>query len=164
MPPLESPYAIARSNAHTVRSNAPLRQGSYRVLAATANNFARESFMDELAMAAEADPLEFRLAHLTNERIRAVLEKAAHEFGWRDKYRHKQPNRGVGLACGTEKNSVVAACVEISIEPSRNRIQVQHVCEVFECGAILNPDNLRAQGGRVHYHGAGSRFAGRSSI
>ncbi len=160
---LDTPYAVPQAKSQFVRSDAPLRQGSYRVLAATANNFARESFMDELALAAQADPLEFRLAHLQNERIRGVLDKAAREFGWSDKFRQKQPNRGVGLACGTEKNSVVAACVEIEIEPAHDRIVVRHVCEAFECGAILNPDNLRASG-RVYHHGVGSRFAGRSSF
>jgi CO/xanthine dehydrogenase Mo-binding subunit len=49
------------------------------------------------------------------------------------------------LACGTEKGSFVAACVEVEIDRERKKIVPRHVCEVFECGAILNPDNLRAQ-------------------
>jgi isoquinoline 1-oxidoreductase subunit beta len=52
---------------------------------------------------------------------------------------------GVGLACGTEKNSCVAACVEVSIDRSAGSIKVREVCEAFECGPILNPDNLPAQ-------------------
>ena len=81
---------------------APLRQGSYRALAATANHFARESFMDELAHAAQADPLAFRLAHLKNDRLRAVLEKAAKEFGWADRRRQTadERRRGAGLRNG----------------------------------------------------------------
>ena len=62
----------------------PLRSGSYRALASTANNFARESFMDELATAVDADPLEFRIRHLKNDRLRAVLLAAAERFGWLD--------------------------------------------------------------------------------
>jgi len=112
-------------------------------LASTANNFARESFMDELAAAAGADPLAFRLAHLENPRLRAVLETAAERFGWKDSAKKKTPNSGVGLACGTEKGSFVAACAEIAIESGR--ILVRRVCEVFECGAILNPTNLYSQ-------------------
>jgi CO/xanthine dehydrogenase Mo-binding subunit len=141
---LESPYQIAKNQSRYVASKPPLRHGSYRGLAATANNFARESFMDELAAAAGADPLDFRLAHLDNPRLRAVLETAAEKFGWKRRVKTKSPNVAVGLACGTEKGSYVAACVEIEIA-KQNQIRVRHVCEAFECGAILNPDNLHKQ-------------------
>lgn len=142
---VDAPYRAGKARCRYVRSDAPLRQGSYRTLAATANNFARESFMDELAAAAGADPLEFRLRHLDNPRLRAVLQEAARRFNWREKVKQKRSDVGVGLACGTEKGSYVAACAEIAVEPAQNRISVRQVCEVFECGAILNPDNLRAQ-------------------
>ena len=52
---------------------------------------------------------------------------------------------GVGLACGTEKGSFVAACVEIEVDPSQDQIKIRKVCQAYECGAILNPDNLRKQ-------------------
>jgi isoquinoline 1-oxidoreductase len=142
---LGSPYEIANAREEFRYSDSPLRQGSYRVLAATANNFARESFMDELATAAGKDPLEYRLAHLKNERIRGVLEAAVTRFGWAERRKAKQPNRGVGLACGTEKGSVVAACVEVEVDRERGAIRLLEVCEAFECGAIQNPENLRAQ-------------------
>jgi isoquinoline 1-oxidoreductase len=51
----------------------------------------------------------------------------------------------VGLACGTEKNSVVAACVEVAIDRGRGGVRVREICEVFECGPILNPANLTSQ-------------------
>ena len=140
---LDTPYRSGNARCQFLRSDTPLRQGSYRVLAATANNFARESFMDELAAAAGADPLDFRLAHLENPRLRAVLETAAARFNWKERAARKTPQTGVGLACGTEKGSYVAACVEIGID--QGKISVRHVCEVFECGAILNPDNLLSQ-------------------
>jgi isoquinoline 1-oxidoreductase len=76
-----TPYVIPNVRIASVATDSPLPQGSYRCLGATANNFARESFMDELAAAVGADPLEFRLAHLDNPRLRGVLEKAAKEFG-----------------------------------------------------------------------------------
>jgi isoquinoline 1-oxidoreductase len=136
---------VDKTRCRFVRSDSPLRQGSYRTLAATANNFARESFMDELAAAAGADSLEFRLAHLEHPRLRAVLEEAVKRFGWRERVKQKHPDLGVGLACGTEKGSYVAACVEIAVDRSQKRVVVQRVCQVFECGAILNPDNLRSQ-------------------
>ena len=64
------------------QSNSPLRQGSYRGLAATANHFARESHIDELAHAVNIDPLEFRLKNIKDDRLRDVLQAAAKTFGW----------------------------------------------------------------------------------
>jgi isoquinoline 1-oxidoreductase len=142
---VNSPYRIPAVRCQFVRSDSPLRQGSYRTLAATANVFARESLMDELAAAAGADPLDFRLAHLDEPRLRAVLTEAAERFGWRQRVADKRPDIGVGLACGTEKGSVVAACAEVVIEPAKGQIRVRRVCQVFECGAVMNPDNLRSQ-------------------
>jgi isoquinoline 1-oxidoreductase subunit beta len=142
---VNTPYRTGKAHAQSVNSEPPLRQGSYRALAATANNFARECFMDELAAAAGADPLEFRLAHLENGRLRDVLEEAAKRFNWRERVKQKSPNMGVGLACGTEKGSFVAACVEVAIDRERKKITPRRVCEVFECGAIINPDNLLSQ-------------------
>ncbi|MHC4751152.1 MAG: xanthine dehydrogenase family protein molybdopterin-binding subunit [Planctomycetota bacterium] len=142
---IDTPYNIANTRILSVGSDSPLRQGSYRCLAATANNFARESFMDELAAAAGADPLAFRLAHLENPRIRAVLETVAKHFDWSTRRKKVTPELGVGIACGTEKNSVVAACVEVGIDRKRGEIKVHHVCEAFECGPIQNPANLLSQ-------------------
>jgi isoquinoline 1-oxidoreductase len=142
---VDTPYRAGKTRCRYVASDPPLRQGSYRTLAATANNFAREAFMDELAAAAGMDPLDFRLAHLENPRLRAVLEQAAQRFNWRERVQQKQPDVGVGLACGTENGSYVAACAEIVVDRTHDRIVVRRVCEVFECGAILNPDNLLSQ-------------------
>jgi isoquinoline 1-oxidoreductase beta subunit len=140
---IETPYRITSHRSEYINSKPPLRHGSYRGLAATANNFARESFMDELAAAAGADALEFRLVHLDNPRLRAVLETVAEKFNWKERVKKKSSNVGVGLACGTEKGSYVAACVEIEI--AQNEIRVRRVCQAFECGAILNPDGLLKQ-------------------
>jgi len=142
---VDTPYRTGQARSRFVPSASPLRQGSYRTLAATANNFARECFMDELAAAAGKDPLDFRLAHLENPRLRAVLEAAAQRFHWRERVKHKQPDQGVGLACGTEKGSYVAACAEVRVERTQNALTVLHVGEVFECGAVVNPSNLLAQ-------------------
>jgi isoquinoline 1-oxidoreductase subunit beta len=140
-----TPYAIPNLRISSVGSDSPLPQGAYRCLGATANNFARESFMDELAAAAGADPLDFRLAHLENRRLRNVLERAAQEFGWAARRKQGTPERGVGLACGTEKDSVVATCVEVRLDRAKGRIEVTEICEAFECGPILNPANLLSQ-------------------
>ncbi len=142
---MDTPYEIPNTSTRSVGSDSPLRQGPYRCLGATVNNFARESFMDELAAAAGADPLVFRLAHLDNPRIRTVLEAAAKQFDWSSRRKKVTSEIGVGLACGTEKNSVVAACVEVEIDRKRRRIKVREVCEAFECGPIINPANLTSQ-------------------
>ena len=142
---MDTPYAIEKAHCRFVRSKPPLRHGSYRGLAATANNFAREVLMDELAAAANADPLDFRLAHLENPRLRAVLVKAAEAFNWRKIVKLQDASLGVGLACGTEKGSYVAACAEVEIDRAQKTIKVRRVCEAFEAGAVVNPENLRFQ-------------------
>jgi isoquinoline 1-oxidoreductase len=142
---IEPPYEVGRELTQHVRSQPPLREGSYRALASTANTFARESFMDELAAVAGADPLEFRLAHLKEPRLGPVLEAAAEKFRWVERVKNKPPNRGVGLACSYDKGSVVACCVEVEVDRERGDIQVRHVCEAFECGKIMNPDNVQSQ-------------------
>ncbi|HEV8606783.1 MAG TPA: molybdopterin cofactor-binding domain-containing protein [Tepidisphaeraceae bacterium] len=142
---VESPYRIAKKRSQYIASEAPLRHGSYRALASTANNFARESFMDELADAAGKNPLEFRLAHLEDSRLRAVLEEAAKQFNFTERWKQKGPNTGIGLACGTEKGSFVAACCEISVDKDEGKIAVKKVAQAYECGAIINPANLKAQ-------------------
>ena len=142
---IDTPYNIANTSILSAGSDSPLRQGAYRCLAATANNFARESFMDELATSAGADPLAFRLSHLDNERIRTVLETVAEHFDWPNRKKKVTSEIGVGLACGTEKNSVVAACVEVRIDRKKGEIKVLEVCEAFECGPIQNPANLTSQ-------------------
>jgi isoquinoline 1-oxidoreductase len=142
---IDTPYSVPNTRILSTGSDSPLRQGAYRCLAATANNFARESFMDELAIAAGVDPLAFRLAHLENPRIRTVLEAAAKHFNWSERRKKVTSEVGVGLACGTEKNSVVAACAEVQIDRKRGEIKVREVCEAFECGPIMNPANLTSQ-------------------
>ena len=142
---MDTPYSVGKKDCRFVPSKPPLRHGSYRGLAATANNFAREVFMDELAASAGTDPLEFRLAHLDNPRLRAVLEKAAVEFHWRERAKREDADISIGLACGTEKGSFVAACVEVALDRSQKTLKVQQVCEAFECGAIVNPANLLSQ-------------------
>jgi isoquinoline 1-oxidoreductase len=142
---IDTPYRSANTRIRFIPSDSPLRQGSYRALASTANNFARESMMDELAHAAGKGPLEFRLAHLQNDRIREVLLAATNKFGWAERTKLRRPNRGVGLACGTEKNSVVAACVEVEIDRQTGAPRLMEICQAFECGAVLNPAGLKAQ-------------------
>ena len=140
---IETPYQVPNGRTRFLRAEAPLRQGSYRALASTANTFARESVMDELAIRAGIDPLDFRLRHLEQSRLKDVLRAAAARFDWRRRGEDRAPNRGIGLACGTEKGSYVAACAEVEVVGTT--VRVLHVCQAYECGAIQNPRNLHAQ-------------------
>ncbi len=125
---------------HEVSS--PLRQGSYRALAATANHFARESHMDELAHAVKMDSLEFRLKNLKDERLRAVFEAAAKQFAWG---KSKSPGQGFGMGGGYEKLGNIATFAEVHVDHESGEVKVVRVVSAFECGAIVNPDNLRNQ-------------------
>jgi isoquinoline 1-oxidoreductase len=126
---------------HPARS--PLRQGSYRALAATANHFARESHMDELAHALKMDPLEFRMRNLKNERLRAVFQAAADKFGWGKQ--KAAPGHGFGMGGGYEKLGNIATFAEVQVDRNSGAVKVTRIVSAFECGAVVNPGNLRNQ-------------------
>ena len=134
-------YDFPNQDIQFHNSKSPLRQGSYRGLAATANHFAREIHMDELAQSVEMDPVAFRLKNIKDPRLKAVLEAAANAFGWSG--RKKSEGRGFGIACGFEKGSYVATAAEISVDAKTGKVKLERVVESFECGAIVN---------RVHLH------------
>ena len=125
-------------------AQAPLRQGSYRALAATANHFARESHIDDLARAVKQDPLAFRLKNLKDARLKAVLEAAAKQFGW-EAGKKPPAGHGYGIAGGSEKGSYVATCAEVAVDPASGKVRVVRLVTAFECGAIVNPDQLKNQ-------------------
>jgi isoquinoline 1-oxidoreductase len=136
-----SPYDFPNQRTRFQPCESPLREGSYRALAAPANNFARESFIDRVAAATGEDPLAFRLRYLSDERLKNVLTAAAEAFGWST----QSTSSAFGLACGTEKGSFVATCAEVVVDVDAKKIDVMRLCVAFECGAIQNPKNLRAQ-------------------
>jgi nicotinate dehydrogenase subunit B len=148
---IQHKYDIANQNIQVHQSQSPLRQGSYRGLAATANHFARESHIDELAQSVSMDPLAFRLKNLKDERMRAVLEAATKSFGWGTK---PALGHGVGISCGFDKGGYLATCAEIAIErpPTKanekevgSKVRIVRVVEAFECGAVVNPLHLKNQ-------------------
>jgi isoquinoline 1-oxidoreductase len=101
--------------------------------------------MDELAAAAGVDPRAFSLAPHNDHPLRPVLEEAAKRFKWTERIKNKKPNHGVGLACSIDKGSFVACCAEVEVDRTKNEIHVLHVCETFDCGPVMNPNNLRNQ-------------------
>ena len=140
---IRTPYTVSNQKVEFHSTKSPLKQGSYRGLAATANHFAREVHMDELASVLKIDPLEFRLRNLKDARMRAVLEAAAKAFGWP---RKKNGNgQGFGIAVGTEKGSYVATCAEVTADTQTGQLKIDRVVAAFECGAVVNPDQLKNQ-------------------
>jgi isoquinoline 1-oxidoreductase len=138
-----TPYKVANpvTRYHEWR-DAPLAQGSYRGLAATANHFARETHMDELAHEVAMDPLEFRLKNLDDARLQAVFTAAAERFGWGKM--KSTAERGFGIAGGTEKGGYTAACAEVEIDAEK-KVHIRRVVQAWESGAVVNPDGLRNQ-------------------
>ena len=135
-------YDIPNQHIEFHPVNSPLRQGSYRGLAATANHFAREVHMDEIAASLKMDPLEFRLKNLKDERLRAVFEEGGKQFGWNKPH---AANHGFGVGGGYEKLGYVATFVEVALAPGTREIKIERVLTAFDCGAIVNPDGLRNQ-------------------
>lgn len=140
---IRPPYPIANQRVAFHPSVSPLRQGSYRALAATANHFARESHVSELAHMVNMDPVAFRLKNLDDPRLRDVVQKAADRFGWPGPT--QAAGHGVGIACGFEKGGHVATCAEVSVDKGSGDVRVVRAVTAFDCGAIVNPDGLRNQ-------------------
>jgi len=124
----------------------PVRISAMRALGAYHNVFSIESFMDELALLANTDPVAFRLKHLDDPRGRDVIEKAAKEFGWQ-RGQQAPPNRGYGFAFARYKNlaayCAIASEVEVNRETGRARL-VRAVAAV-DSGQIVSPDGLTNQ-------------------
>jgi nicotinate dehydrogenase subunit B len=135
---LQPPYRIPHQRLRFQPATAPLAQGSYRALAATANSFARESHLDELALAAGADPVEFRLRQLDDERLAAVLRAAAAEIGWGQA---EPDGTGAGIALGREKGGRVATAARVHVAPD-GTLRVLTLITAVDCGAVVYPDGL----------------------
>ena len=117
--------------------------GPWRAPSVNTNTFARESQMDVLAAKAGVDPLEFRLKHLSDTRMRRVLEAAAKQFAWKA---GKAPSgRGVGIACGIYSNAYAATMAEVTVDPKTGHVQVRRVVSAVDVGLVVNPDGLRQQ-------------------
>jgi isoquinoline 1-oxidoreductase len=135
---LATPYRVANQLVEYQPASSPLLQASYRALAATANNFARESQMDELAHQLGMDPIEFRLRNLDDERLATVLRAAADRFGWAD-----GAGAGQGIALGFEKGGRVATVAEVELVDGA--LRVTRLVTAYECGAVVNPATVVSQ-------------------
>jgi isoquinoline 1-oxidoreductase len=126
------PYRVEHLRVCFQPADSPLRQGSYRALAATANNFARESHLDELAVQVGADPVGYRLRHLDDDRLAAVIKAAAERSQW--------GRPGLGIAAGLEKGCRVATCAEVELRGDEP--VVIRVVTAVDCGGIIDRQNL----------------------
>ena len=126
----------------------PIRTSSLRSLGAHLNVFAIESFMDELAAAASADPVEFRLAHLTDPRARQVLTEAASMAGWDDRGRRDGTGYGVGVARYSGNAGYCATVAEVVADTD---VRVRRLWLAVDVGRVINPDGVinQVEGGAV---------------
>jgi nicotinate dehydrogenase subunit B len=123
----------------------PLRVSALRSLGAYMNIFSIESFIDELAQAAQADPVEFRLRHLDDPRAREVITTAAERFGWAN-YK-KDEGRGRGFAFARYKNlaAYMALAVVIELDRESGRVRLRRAIAAVDSGEAVNPDGIKNQ-------------------
>lgn len=128
--------------AHRIKL--PIPTGPWRGLGLLANTFAVESFVDEMAHVAGADPLQYRLDHFGNSdrsvRFKDVLIRAAEMAGWGGSL---PEGHALGIACNVDVQTVVAQVAEVSVDDGR--IQVHKVTSVVDPGMVINPDGATAQ-------------------
>ena len=124
----------------------PVRVSALRTLGAYANVFAIESFIDELASAAGADPVEFRLRHLSDPRAKAVIETVAAKAGWRPKAAGDgRSGRGIGFAKYKNLAAYVAVIVDVEVDRRTGEVKVRRAWAAADAGLIVNPDGLSNQ-------------------
>jgi CO/xanthine dehydrogenase Mo-binding subunit len=149
------PYAFQNvlATAHVIPafhdSASPLRTTHLRDPEGPATSFAVESFMDEIAAAAGADPIEFRFRHLEDPRAKAVLTAAAQKAGWDTRPSPKKvaaggdiaTGRGVGLS--TRNGTYVGTVAEVEVNRKTGAVRVTRFVCAHDCGLIINPEALR---------------------
>ena len=137
-------FGNARVVHHFVPSS-PLRVSALRALGGYHNVFATESFMDELAAAAKADAVEFRLRHMQDERARAVINACAERFGWSQFKRAR--GRGRGFAYARYKNlaAYCAVAIEVEVERESGHVRPLRAVAAIDSGEAVNPDGIRNQ-------------------
>ena len=121
----------------------PFGTGAWRAPGNNTNTYARESQIDLMAAAAGADPVAFRLEHLSDPRMIRVLKAAAERFGWTPA---KAPSRrGYGVACGIDAGAYVAAIAEVAVDAAKGTVQVKRVVCAQEMGVVINPQGATIQ-------------------
>ncbi len=140
-------YELPRRRiTHHLIKDQPIRTSALRTLGAYANVFAVESFMDELAVAAGVDPVEFRLAHLTDPRAKAVIEAVAKAANWKSGEKGTGTRgRGIGFARYKTTATYNAVIVELEVDRDSGWVKVPRAWTAVDSGQIINPDGLTNQ-------------------
>jgi len=127
--------------------DSPLRPSNIRAPGKIANSWAVESFVDELALKAGKDPLEFRLAGLSNPRGVEVLKRTAALIGWKPRTAPNRSGRGQGIAYVHYKHNetLVAIGMDVEIDRRTGAIKVTKIACAHDCGQVINPDALKLQ-------------------
>ncbi|HKZ16689.1 MAG TPA: molybdopterin cofactor-binding domain-containing protein, partial [Geobacteraceae bacterium] len=121
----------------------PFATGAWRAPGNNTNTFARESQIDIMASAAGTDPVEFRLQHLTDEKMRRVLQAASEKFNWKPA---KAPSgRGYGVACGIDAGTSVAMMAEVDVDTGTGTVTVKRVVCAQDMGLVVNPQGAAIQ-------------------
>jgi CO/xanthine dehydrogenase Mo-binding subunit len=132
---------------HTIAS--PFFTGPLRSPARLQNTFAHESFIDEVAAHVKADPVEYRLRHLSDSRLKDVVQAAAKAAKWDPRPSPRNPSdmRGRGIACVAYEgdNGYVAMVAEVELDPASGRIRAKRFVVAQDCGPISNPDGMKNQ-------------------
>ena len=121
----------------------PFAVGPWRGPGANMNVFAIESQIDMMAAASGQDSLAFRLRHLTDMRMRKVLQAAADAFGWKPAV--SPSKRGFGVACSIDAGTYVATMAEVKVDPANGHVQVIRVVCAQDMGIVVNPEGARMQ-------------------
>ncbi len=121
----------------------PFATGPWRAPANNTNTFARESQIDMMAAKAGVDPVEFRLRHLSDEKMKRVIRAAAEKFGWKPA---KAPSgRGYGIACGIDAGTSVATMAEVEVDKTSGEVRVKRVVCAQDMGLVINPEGATIQ-------------------
>jgi len=132
--------SIKNISFHDVPFETPIPIMWWRSVYASTNGFAYESFIDELAVSAGKDPLEFRRKHLQDERCQRLIDKLEEVSGWKS----RKKNEGFGVAITECFSSNVGEIVKVS-KGANGKIKIDHVWAVMDCGWYVNPDTIKAQ-------------------
>ncbi|MEA2760588.1 MAG: nicotinate dehydrogenase subunit [Methylobacteriaceae bacterium] len=145
-------YAVPNVRVvHHFVPDMPLRVSAHRSLGAYLNVFSIESFMDELATAANADPVEFRLRHMQESRARKVISTAAERFGWSSTPLPRGRGRGFAFAQYKNLGAYCAVAIEAEVEHESGRVRLGRAVAAVDSGQAVNPDGIanQIQGGVV---------------
>src|SRR5260370_29617868 len=124
---------------HHFMQDMPIRVAGLRTLGAYANVFGSESFMDELALAAGADPVAFRLAHLKDPRAKAVIEKVAQIAGWKPGEKGDfARGRGIGFAKYKNLACYCAVIADVAVDRATGRVRVTNAWSAADAGLVIN--------------------------